>query len=100
MHKLAPMAAVAAALMFAAPIPNAAAQSDMTDGVVTKIDQAGAKITIRHGPIKKFDMDGMTMVFRVQDPEMLKQVKPGDKIKFDADRVDGQFTVMKMQKAR
>ena len=42
----------------------------------------------------------MTMVFRVQDPAMLKAVKAGDKVKFDADRVNGQFTVTKIQKAK
>jgi Cu/Ag efflux protein CusF len=31
---------------------------------------------------------------------MLKQVKPGDKIKFEADKVNGQFTVMKIEKAK
>ena len=77
------------------------AQAEVLDGQVTKIDESAGKITIRHGPIKKFDMDdGMTMVFRALDPAMLKAVKPGDKVKFEADRVNGQFTVMKIQKAK
>src|SRR6266487_3808789 len=75
------------------PIP-ATAQTDVVDGQVTKIDESAQKITIRHGPLKKFDMeDGMTMVFRAQDPAMLKTVKVGDKIKFVPDRINGQFTV-------
>jgi Cu/Ag efflux protein CusF len=78
-----------------------AAQSAMVNGQVTKIDESAGKITLKHGPIKKLDMeDTMTMVFRVQDPAMLKQVKVGDKIRFDADRVNGQFTVTKIEKAR
>jgi Cu/Ag efflux protein CusF len=77
------------------------AQAPTVNGQVTKIDEAAGKITLKHGPIKKFDMDeGMTMVFRVQDPAMLKQVKVGDKVKFDADRVNGQITVTKIEKAR
>src|SRR6266436_7905543 len=77
------------------------AQSAMVNGQVTKIDESAGKITLKHGPIKKFDMEeGMTMVFRAQDPAMLKQVKVGDKIKFDADRVNGKFTVTKIEKAR
>jgi Cu(I)/Ag(I) efflux system periplasmic protein CusF len=75
-------------------------QAEMVEGQVTKIDQPAGKITLRHGPIKKFDMDGMTMVFRVRDPAMLKQVKVGDKIRFEADKIDGQFTVMQFQKAK
>jgi Cu(I)/Ag(I) efflux system periplasmic protein CusF len=77
------------------------AQAPMVNGQVTKIDEAAGKITLKHGPIKKLDMnEGMTMVFRVQDPAMLKQVKIGDKVRFDADRVNGQFTVTKIEKAR
>jgi Cu(I)/Ag(I) efflux system periplasmic protein CusF len=77
------------------------AQAPMVKGQVTKIDESTGKITLKHGPIKKLDMnEGMTMVFRVQEPAMLKQVKVGDKVRFDADRVNGQFTVTKIEKAR
>ena len=79
----------------------ASAQQGMVDGEVTKVDQSAGKITIRHGPIKKLNMDeGMTMVFKASDPAMLKRVKPGDKIKFDADNVNGQFTVTKIEKRK
>ena len=93
------------ASMFAATIVGlssiAFAQSALVDGQVTKIDPSAEKITIKHGPLKKFDMDdGMTMVFRVQDPAMLKAVKAGDKVKFDVERVNGQFTVTKIEKAK
>ena len=85
--------------ILAVPLSPVAFAQALTDGQVTKIDESAAKITIRHGPMKKLDMeDPMTMVYRVQDPAMLKQVKVGDKIKFDADRVNGQLTVTKIQK--
>jgi Cu(I)/Ag(I) efflux system protein CusF len=87
---------VLAALTATMPLP---ALAEMADGQVIKIDQSAGKITIRHGPIKKFDMDeGMTMVYLVKDPAMLAAVKAGDKVKFDLDRVNGQFTVTKIQK--
>jgi Cu/Ag efflux protein CusF len=77
------------------------AQAPTVNGQVTKIDESAGKITLKHGPIKKLDMnEGMTMVFRVQDPVMLKQVKVGDKVKFDADRINGQFTVTKIEKVK
>ena len=79
----------------------AVAQAPMVNGQVTKIDESAGKITLKHGPIKKLDMnEGMTMVFRVQDPVMLKQVKVGDKVRFDADRINGQFTVTRIEKAK
>src|SRR5688500_17339189 len=75
--------------------------SDLIDGVVTKVDASAQKITIKHGPLKKFDMDdGMTMVFRAQDPAMLKTMKAGDKVNVVPDRIDGQFTVTRIEKAR
>jgi Cu/Ag efflux protein CusF len=87
--------ATVAFVAFALP---AVAQS--VNGTVTKVDEAQGKLTINHGPIKNLDMEAMTMVFRAGDAAMLKSLKSGDKIKFDADRVNGQITVTKLQKAR
>ena len=58
------------------------------------------KITIDHGPIPNLNMDAMTMVFRAQDPAILKGVKAGDKVRFQADRVNGQISVVSIRKAR
>lgn len=77
------------------------AQSPMVAGHVIKVDPSAKKITIKHGPIPKLDMDeGMTMVYAVSDPNMLNAVKAGDKIKFEAEQVNGQFTVVKIEKAK
>lgn len=76
-------------------------QSDLVDGQVTKVDPSAGKITLKHGPLKKFDMDdGMTMVFRAGDPAMLKIVKAGDRVRFVPERINGQFTVTKIEKAK
>jgi len=92
---------LAAGLMIATALSAAPARAQTVSGEVRKIDEATGKITLKHGPIKTLDMDeGMTMVFRVQDISVLKQLKVGDKVKFDADRVDGQITVTKIQKAK
>lgn len=92
------IAAVAALSMTAST--TAWSQAAPVDGSVEKIDQAAGKVTLKHGPIKNLDMDGMTMVFRVKDPEMLKPLKVGQKVKFEADRVNGQITVTKIQDAK
>lgn len=78
----------------------ALAQLADVDGQVTKVDTAQNKVTLKHGPIKNLDMDGMTMVFSVAEPAMLKGIKVGDKVKFEADRVNGRLTVTKMRKAK
>lgn len=74
--------------------------AQQVNGTVKKIDEAQGKLTIDHGPIKNLDMDAMSMVFRAGEPAMLKGLKAGDKIKFDADRVNGQITVTKLQKTK
>lgn len=73
---------------------NAAAP--MTDGEVRKVDMAGKKITIKHGPLANLDMPAMTMVFRVKDPAMLNQVKTGDRIGFVAEMIEGKIAVTKL----
>jgi Cu/Ag efflux protein CusF len=72
----------------------------MVSATVEKIDPAEGKITLDHGRIPNLDMDAMTMVFRAQDPAMLKSVKQGDKVQFAAERVNGQITVTRIQKAK
>ncbi len=76
------------------------ALAQQVNGTVKKIDEAQGKLTIDHGPIKNLDMDAMSMVFRAGEPAMLKGLKAGDRIKFDADRVNGQITVTKLQKTK
>lgn len=76
------------------------AQAQSTDAEVMKIDKPQQKITLKHGEIKNLDMPPMTMVFRVQDVGMLDAVKVGDKVKFDADKVGGQYTVLKLAPAK
>ncbi len=84
----------------AGAVPAAAgiASAVPVSGEVIKVDQAAGKVTLKHGPIKNLDMDSMTMVFQVADPAMLAKVKAGDKVKFEADRVNGAITVTKIDK--
>jgi Cu(I)/Ag(I) efflux system protein CusF len=79
-------------------VPALAQTPPLVNGTIKKVDTAQGKLTVDHGPIKNLDMDSMTMVFRAGDPDMLKTVKAGDKIKFTAERVNGQLTVTKIQK--
>jgi Cu/Ag efflux protein CusF len=90
------IATLAASLVMAGA---ALAQSVPTvSGTVEKVDTAQGKITIDHGPIPNLDMEAMTMVFRAQDPALLKGIKAGDKVRFTADRVNGQISVTSIKK--
>src|ERR1700694_942843 len=81
---------------------TASAQDAMATGEVKKIDQTAGKITLKHGPITNLDMtdENMTMVFRVQDPAMLKQVKVGEKVRVAAERGTSGITITKIEKSK
>jgi Cu/Ag efflux protein CusF len=96
-----PIPALVFALALCIGSQSAVAQSDLIDGQVIKIDQSAGKIIIKHGPAKRLGMEsGMTMVYKAQDPALLKVVKAGNKIRFDAEQVNGQYTVTKIEMAR
>jgi Cu/Ag efflux protein CusF len=86
----------AATLVVAAPVLAQA----FSDGEIRRVDKDAKKLTIKHGPIPNLNMDSMTMVFQVKDPAMLDQVKAGDKIRFQADKIGGQYTVTKIEAAK
>ncbi|MCB1958182.1 MAG: copper-binding protein [Rhodocyclaceae bacterium] len=77
-----------------------AAQDAYADGTVRKVDRAGGKLTIKHGPLKSLNMPPMTMVFRVAAPGLLDGVEPGDTVRFIAKDVDGALTVTEIHASR
>ncbi|HWD22336.1 MAG TPA: copper-binding protein, partial [Burkholderiales bacterium] len=89
------LAAIVLATAFAAPGFAQQASSDhdaqhpaqLSDGEVRKVDKQAKKITIKHGPLANLDMPAMTMVFQVKDPALLDQIKAGDRVKFQAEKV-------------
>jgi Cu(I)/Ag(I) efflux system periplasmic protein CusF len=96
-----PVFAAALALALALAPQGLAAQNVLIDGQVVKTDPSAGKITIKHGPAPSLGMnEGMTMNYKAQDPKLLGSVKPGDKIKFDAGQVNGQYTVKRIEKTK
>ncbi len=94
------MAVILAAALAAPALATHHQQLPLTDGEVRKVDKDAQKITIRHGPVPGVDMPAMTMVYRVKDAAMLDQVKAGDRVKFQAEKVGGAFTVTKIEPAQ
>jgi Cu(I)/Ag(I) efflux system periplasmic protein CusF len=67
------------------------------EGEVRRVDKDARKITLRHGPMPSLDMPAHTMVFQVSDPGMLNLVKPGDKVRFHAEKRGGAFTITEIR---
>ncbi len=76
------------------------ADAALAEGEVRKVDKDAGKLTLRHGPIASLEMPAMTMVFRVAAPEMLDELKQGDKVRFSADRVNGALTVTSLKSVK
>ena len=51
-------------------------------------------------PLKSLDMPGMTMVFGVKDDTVLDKVQPGEKVQFQAEKIDGKFVVTAIEASR
>ncbi len=77
----------------------ALAQAPTVAGEVVKIDKPGARVTLKHAGIKHLDMPAMAVAFRVRDVKLLDDLVIGDRIRFVADRIDGQYTVTMITKA-
>jgi Cu/Ag efflux protein CusF len=90
------LTALSAALLATAAFAQATLPP--VEGEVRKVDTDAKKITLKHGDIPNLEMTGMTMVFRVSEPALLTKVKPGDKVRFTADKVDGALTVMSIER--
>ena len=81
-------------------LSQAAMASDMAEGEVRKIDKENMKVTLKHGEIRNLDMPAMTMVFQVKDATMLDKVKPGDKVKFKAEKAGNAIVLTDIQIAK
>ena len=93
-------AAIAWALACAATaVAPARAQADNAAGEVLKVDREGLRLTIKHTGVKNLDMPPMTMIFRVRNAELLADLAPGDRVRFVAERIDGQYIVSSLTKA-
>ena len=77
-----------------------AAQVEMADGEIRKINKNTGKITVKHGKIKSVEMPPMTMVFGVADKAMLEGLSEGDKVKFNVKQEGSNYTVTEIKKTK
>jgi Cu/Ag efflux protein CusF len=86
-----------------APIEKPAINTDnpeLIDAEVRKVDKDAKRITLKHGAIKSLDMPAMSMVFRVNDPMLLTNIKAGDKVKFSVMQTKNGYVVTRIEAAK
>lgn len=76
---------------------SATSSVKLTSGEIRKVDAEQGKLTIKHEAIENLEMPAMTMVFKADKPELLKNVQVGDKVRFRAEKVAGAITVTDIQ---
>ncbi len=91
MNRLLAISAFAALLIAAAPA--ATGQVHRGTGVVTNVDRAGGKVTLKHDPIKSLNWPTMTMAFAVKDKAMLDKVAKDRKVEFEFVQQGQQFVI-------
>jgi Cu(I)/Ag(I) efflux system periplasmic protein CusF len=80
---------------------GAAAQDATINGEIKKIDEGSGSITLKQGPAPSLGFkDDMTLIYSVRDRAMLKQVKVGDAVKFEAESGESGFTITRIMKGR
>lgn len=78
----------------------APAAATLAHGEIKKIDLDTNSVTIKHGEIKSIGMPPMTMSYKLKDKALLKGVKVGDKIDFDAASENEKYFITVLKPAK
>jgi Cu/Ag efflux protein CusF len=68
-----------------------------TEGVVRTLHKKDGQITISHEPLANLGMGKMTMTFRLKSPALIDGITEGSRIRFVAENVNGELTVVALQ---
>jgi len=68
-----------------------------TIGLIKQIELSEGKIIIEHGPIERLGMPATTMVFIINDPEVLPRLERGMQVEFDVFKGSGGFEVTRIK---
>jgi Cu(I)/Ag(I) efflux system membrane fusion protein len=62
--------------------PGDKAAEHMAQGTVNSVDTAAGTVNISHGAVATANWPAMTMSFKLADPSVAKDIKPGDRVDF------------------
>lgn len=68
-------------------------------GTVKQIKASEGKVKIDHGPIERLGMPAMTMMFRVEDPNLLAGLVKGAEVAFNVENTSTGFSVTRLETA-
>ncbi|KDR28408.1 MULTISPECIES: copper-binding protein [Caballeronia] len=77
---------------------KASSNAALTDAEVKKVDATTGMITLKHGALENVGMPPMTMAFKAKDAAMVTQAHEGDKVRVRIENVDGNLTIVRLEK--
>ena len=66
-------------------------------GRVVALDETAGSITLDYAPIPSLFLEGGTRTFAVDDAAELTGLSPGDKVRFDVERIGRRYTVTHLE---
>ena len=82
-----------AALIAAPLLVGAQGPVHKATGVVTNVDRAGGKVTLKHDPVKSLNWPAMSMAFDVKDKAMLDKLAKDKKVEFEFVQQGRQYVI-------
>ncbi|MGJ7579791.1 copper-binding protein [Variovorax sp. RHLX14] len=81
------------------PVPLAVSTTlPLTHAVVERVLRDTGEIVLDHEDLPNLGMPPMTMAFEVSSPDMLRTLKAGDRVKFQAEIIAGKPTVTRLER--
>lgn len=74
--------------------PEAAAQgSHKASGIVKKVNEKTATVTLQHGPVPSLDWPAMTMGFKVKDRSLMPKLTEGKSVNVEFTKSGGDYVI-------
>ncbi|MDR5736026.1 copper-binding protein [Caballeronia sp. LZ025] len=77
---------------------KASSNAALTDAEIKNVDATTGMITLKHGALENVGMPPMTMAFKAKDAAMVKRVHEGDKVRVRIENVNGNLTIVRLEK--
>ncbi len=77
---------------------NMSADTSDARGVIKKIYLKDGKLKLKHGPIDRLGMPGMTMIFYLKEPALAKELEEGQEVDFDVKMEGTTFFITRIKR--
>lgn len=73
-----------------------AAQAHRASGTVKALDAAKGTVSVAHGPVASLQWPAMTMTFKAQSADAVKNLKPGARVEFEFEQRGKDYVITRI----